>query len=193
MIGFIIRCLVAAASLGLTTYSFATGHWGWGIVMILVTALIILSFFRNESMILALNQMRVGNHEKAGKYLDRIKRPDLLPRRQHAYVIYLQAMLGTQTLGFVKSEQMLRKALALGLRTAQDNAVAKMHLAGICAQTGRKTEASTLLAEAKKLDKNGIMKDQINLMQKQLTQVASKNQMRMAQMSRGRQKTPRNK
>ncbi len=193
MTGFIIRCLVAAATLGLTVYSFATGHWGWGIVMILVSALVILSFFRNESMILALNQMRVGNHEKAGKYLNRITRPDLLPRKQHAYVIYLQAMLGTQTLGFVKSEQMLRKALALGLRTAQDNAVAKMHLAGICAQTGRKTEAVTLLSEAKKLDKNGIMKDQISQMQKQLTQVASKNQMRMAQMSRGRQKTPRNK
>lgn len=193
MTAFIIRCLVAAASLGLTVYSFASGHWGWGIVMIFVSAIIGLSFFRNESMILALNQMRVGNHEKAAKYLNRISRPDLLPRRQHAYVIYLQAMLGSQTLGFTRSEQMLRKALALGLRTDQDQAVAKMHLAGICAQTGRKQEAASLLSEAKKQDKNGIMKDQINMMQKQLTQVASKNQMRMAQMSRGRQKMPRNK
>jgi hypothetical protein len=100
-------------------------------------------------------------------------------------------MLNTQAYGFAKSEQMLRKALALGLRTAQDKAVAKMHLAGICAQTGRKTEAATLLSEAKKLDNNGVMRDQINTMQKQMTQVVSKNQMRMAQMSKGRQKTPR--
>jgi hypothetical protein len=35
------------------------------------------------------------------------------------------------------------------------------------------------------------MRDQINTMQKQMTQVVSKNQMRMAQMSKGRQKTPR--
>lgn len=193
MTGFIIRCAIAAFSLFLTVYSFGTGHWGWGIVMIFVTALVILSFFRNENMLLALNQMRIGNHEKANKYLKRISRPDLMPKQQHAYILYLQAMLGTQELGFARSEQMLRKAMSLGLRTAQDQAVAKMHLAGICAQTGRKTEAQTLLSEAKKLDKNGVMREQITTMQKQLTQVASKNQMRMAQMSRGRQKTPRMK
>lgn len=193
MIGFIIRCVVAASSLFLLFYSFATGHWGWGIVMIFVSALIILSFFRNESMILALNQMRVGNHEKAYKHINRISRPDLMPRRQHAYILFLKAMLGTQELGFARSEQLLRKALSLGLRTNQDNAVAKMHLAGICAQTNRKQEASTLLSEAKKLDKSGMMKEQIVTMQKQLTMVASKNQMRMAQMHQGRIKTPRKK
>jgi hypothetical protein len=191
MIAFIIRCAVTAFALFLTTYSFYTGHWGWGIVMIFVTAIIGLTFFRNENMILALNQMRMGNHEKAHMYLKRISRPDLLPRKQHAYVLYLKAMLGTQELGFTKSEQLLRKAISMGLRTEQDNAVARLHLAGICAQTGRKNEATTLLAEAKKLDKNGIMKDQIKLMQNQLSMSASKNQMRMVQMNKGRQKSPK--
>jgi hypothetical protein len=192
MIGFIIRCFVAATSLFLLVYSFGTGHWGWGIVMIFVTAIIVLSFFRNENMILALNQMRLGNHEKANKFIKRIE-PRFLPKKQHAYVLFLKAMLGTQELGFAKSEQLLRKALAIGLRTAQDNAVAKMHLAGICAQTGRKTEATTLLSEAKKLDKGGMMKEQISQMQKQLSMSASKNQMRMVQMSGGRRKQPRMK
>jgi hypothetical protein len=191
MTGFIIRCAVAAFVLFVNVYSFYTGHWGWGIVMIFLSALVILSFFRNENMILALNQMRLGNHEKANKFLKRISRPDLMPKKQHAYVLYLKAMLGTQELGFAKSEQLLRKAMALGLRTAQDNAVAKLHLAGICAQTGRKSEATTLLSEAKKLDKNGLMKDQISMMQKQMTMAVSKNQMRMAQMHKGRVKTPK--
>jgi hypothetical protein len=66
-----------------------------------------------------------------------------------------------------------------------------MHLAGICAQTGRKKEATTLLAEAKKLDASGMMKEQINQMQGQLRATPSKNQMRMAQMMGGRRKTPR--
>ncbi len=193
MTGFIIRCAVAAFVLFINVYSFYTGYWGWGIVLIFVTALVGLSFFRNENMILALNQMRVGNHEKAHKFLKRISRPDLMPKKQHAYVLYLKAMLGTQELGFAKSEQMLRKAVALGLRTAQDNSVARLHLAGICAQTGRKNEATTLLAEAKKLDKNGMMKEQISTMQKQLTMSVSKNQMRMAQMHKGRVKTPKMK
>jgi hypothetical protein len=66
-----------------------------------------------------------------------------------------------------------------------------MHLAGICAQTGRKSDAVSLLAEAKKLDKSGMMRDQIKMMQNQLQMAPSKNQMRMAQMMGGRKKTPK--
>lgn len=191
MIRFIIRCILALAALFFTVVLFANGSWGWGIVMIFVTALIGLTFFRNENMVLALNQMRLGNTEKAAYYVNRITHPQFLPRKQHAYIIFLKAVLNTQELGFAKSETLLRKALQLGLRTGQDNAVARMHLAGICAQTGRKQEAITLLAEAKKFDKAGMMKDQIQLMQKQLNVAPSKNQMRMAQMMGGRKKMPR--
>ena len=66
-----------------------------------------------------------------------------------------------------------------------------MHLAGICAQSGRKKDALTLLSEAKKLDKAGMMRDQIRTMQQQLQIAPSKNQMRMAQMMGGRKKTPK--
>ncbi len=191
MIPFIIRCFLALLALSFNTWLFVSGHWGWGIVFIFVTALIILSFFRNENMILALNQMRLGNTDKAKRHINRITHPQFLPRKQHAYVLYLQAVMNSQEFGFAKSEQILRKALALGLRTAQDNAVARMHLSGICAQTGRKNEAIALLSEAKKLDKDGIMKDQIKMMQQQLTMAPSKNQMRMAQMMGGRKKMPK--
>ena len=186
MIGFIIRCALAAASLFFTGALFYNGYWGWGIVMILVTAIIGFSFFRNEKMILALNAMRTGDTEKAKKHIDKITHPQFLPKKQHAYVLFLKAVLGTQDLGFAKSEELLRKAISMGLRTGQDNAVARMHLAGVCAQTGRKKEALMLLGEAKKLDSSGMMKDQINQMQKQLQVAPSKNQMRMAQMTKGR-------
>jgi tetratricopeptide (TPR) repeat protein len=105
--------------------------------------------------------------------------------------LYLRAVLGAQELGFANAEQLLRKALGLGLRTNEDNAVARMHLAGICAQTGRRQEALTLLAEAKKHDKNGMLRDQIKMLQQQLQAAPSKNQMRMAQMMGGRKKTPK--
>lgn len=192
MIGFIIRTILALAAVSFNVYLFYVGSWGWGITFIFVTALIILSFFRNENVILALYQMRLGKQEKAWKYLNRIKSPQFLPKKQHAYVIYLKGMLGLQQdLGFAKCEQLIRKALDLGLRTKQDTAVAKMQLAGICMQTGRKREAQTLLAESKKLDKNGMLKDQLDMMKKQMGMVASKNQMRMAQMHKGRKKAPR--
>jgi tetratricopeptide (TPR) repeat protein len=191
MIGFIIRCALMGLSLYATVMLFYEGYWGWGITMILPLAIIGFSFFRNENMILALNQMRLGNTEKAKKYINRISAPQFLPKKQHAYVLFLKAVLGTQELGFAKSEQLLRKALQMGLRTGQDNAVARLHLAGICAQTGRKKEALTLLAEAKKMDDSGMMKDQIVQMQRQLKAAPSKNQMRMAQMMGGRRKMPR--
>ncbi len=191
MIGFFIRCLLALASLSFNVVLFINGSWGWGISLIFVTAIIILSFFRNEQMILALNQMRIGNNEKAKKYINRITAPQFMPRRQHAYVLYLKAVMNAQELGFANSELLLRKALALGLRTAEDNAVSRMHLSSICAQTGRKAEAVSLLAEAKKLDKSGMMKDQIKMMQQQLQMAPSKNQMRMAQMMGGRKKSPK--
>lgn len=192
MIGFIIRTILALAAVGFNVYLFYIGSWGWGITFILVTALIILSFFRNENVILALYQMRLGKQEKAWKYLNRIKSPQFLPKKQHAYVIYLKGMLGLQQdLGFAKCEQLIRKALDLGLRTQQDTAVAKMQLAGICMQTGRKREAQTLISEAKKLDKNNMLKEQLDMMKKQMGMVASKNQMRMAQMHKGRKKAPR--
>ena len=191
MTGFIIRIALAVSALSFNVWLFATGHWGWGITFLFVTALIILSFFRNENMILALNQMRVGNTDKAKKYIDRITYPQFLPRKQHAYILYLKAVMGSQEMGFAKSEQLLRRAIELGLRQPEDNAVARMHLAGICAQTGRKNEAVSLLGEAKKMDKNGMLKDQIKMMQQQLQMAPSKNQMRMAQMMGGRKKMPK--
>jgi hypothetical protein len=135
--------------------------------------------------------MRVGNTDKAKKYIDKITHPQFLPKRQHAYVLFLKAVMGGQELGFAQSEKLLRRAMELGLRTPEDNAVARMHLAGICAQTGRKSDAVSLLAEAKKLDKSGMMRDQIKMMQNQLQMAPSKNQMRMAQMMGGRKKTPK--
>jgi len=191
MIGFILRIAVATAALGFNIYLFFAGSWGWGIFMIFISFLVVFSFFRNENMILALVQMQRGNTEKALKYINRIRQPQFLPRKQHAYVLFLQAVMGAQQAGMAQSEQKLRKAINLGLRKAEDNAMARMHLAGICAQTGRKKESLSLLSEAKKLDKSGMMKDQIRTMQQQLQMAPSKNQMRMAQMMGGRKKSPK--
>ncbi|HNR85639.1 MAG TPA: DUF2892 domain-containing protein [Taishania sp.] len=191
MIGFIIKCVLALTSLLGTISLFASGHWGWGIVMIFVTALIGVFFFRHERIIMAFYYMRLGNQQKAKYHFDKITAPQFLPKKQRAYVLYMQAVLGSQENGPAKTEASLRKALAMGLRAKHDNAIAKMHLAGACAQTGRRQEALTLLAEAKKLDDSGMMKDQIKMLQDQLKMAPSANQMRMAQMMGGRRKMPR--
>jgi hypothetical protein len=65
MISFLIKSILAVASVFFMVFFFATGYWGWGISFIFLSALIIATFFRNEQIILALNQIRICNHEKA--------------------------------------------------------------------------------------------------------------------------------
>jgi hypothetical protein len=52
-----------------------------------------------------------------------------------------------------------------------DLAMAKLSLAGIAMQKRRKREATTLLQEAKKLDKNNMLGEQIKMMQQQLKRI----------------------
>ena len=49
-----------------------------------------------------------------------------------------------------------------------DVAMAKLSLAGIAMQKRRKREATTLLQEAKKLDKQNMLAEQIKMMSQQL-------------------------
>ena len=52
-----------------------------------------------------------------------------------------------------------------------DLAMAKLNLAGIAMTKRRKREAQMLLKEAKKLDKNGMMTDQIRMMKQQMKKI----------------------
>ena len=191
MIAFIIRSVLFLGLLFLTVFSFGTGYWGWGITLILPLIIVGATFIYNENLAFALNHMRTGNQEKAARAINRITHPEFLPKRQHAYVIYMQALLNAQSFPPARCEQLLRKAIGMGLKRGHDKAMARMHLAGICVQTGRRQEAVQLLAEAKKMDDSGMLKEQIKMMQGQLQNAPSKNQMRMAQMMGGRKKMPR--
>lgn len=191
MIGLIIKILATLGMISLTAYQFAIGHWGWGIFLIFLCAIPPLLIFRNENILMAFNQIRLQKMDKAAKYLDRIKQPQYLVRGQHAYYYYLKGLTGSQSAGMGQTEKLFRKALDLGLRSDQDVAIAKMNVGAICMGSGRKREAEILLNEAKKLDKNGILVDQIKMLKKQMGRVTSQNQMRMAQMNKGKSRRPR--
>lgn len=186
MIALLIKLVLSLGSLFYTGYLFYDGHWGWGIVFIFVTALFVLSIFRNERIILAINQLRLQNMEKAKHHLDKIKQPQFLLPRQRAYFYYLSGTTGAggaTSLG--QKEALFRKALAIGLKRDTDKAMAKMHLAAICMSTGRRVEADNLLTEAKKLDKDGLLAEHLKELKKQMGKATSANQMRMAQMAKG--------
>ncbi|MBK7131053.1 MAG: DUF2892 domain-containing protein [Crocinitomicaceae bacterium] len=187
MIALLLKLVLSLSSLAYTVYLFATGHWGWGIVFIFVSALFILFIFRNERIILAINQLRLQNIDKAVVHLNKIKQPQFLLRRQRAYYFYLCGTTGAggaSTLG--QKESLFRKALSIGLKRDTDKAMAKMHLAAICMSTGRRNEADNLLVEAKKLDKDGLLSEHLKSLKKQMGKTTSANQIRQAQMMKGR-------
>ncbi|MCG8575780.1 MAG: DUF2892 domain-containing protein [Flavobacteriales bacterium] len=188
MIALILKLVLSLGSLGYTSYLFYEGSWGWGICFILVTALFVLTIFRNENILLALNQMRLQNTEKAAKHLARIKQPQYLIKRQRAYYYYLMGLSGANSNSMGQAEQLFRKALNIGLKNDQDKAMAKMNIAAICMGTGRRKEAEMLLSEAKKLDTKGVLSDYIKNLKKQMGRATSKNQMRMAQQMKGKKR-----
>ena len=52
-----------------------------------------------------------------------------------------------------------------------DLAMAKLQLAGVAMTKRRKREATNLIAEAKKLDKHGMLKEQIQMLKQQMKKI----------------------
>jgi len=102
-----------------------------------------------------------------------IKNPETaLVKKQQGYYNYLHGIMVSQT-NMNEAEKYFKKAISLGLSMKHDLAMAKLNLAGIAFSKRRKQEANTLLSEAKKLDKHGMLTEQIKMM---------KNNMKRAQM-----------
>ena len=70
-----------------------------------------------------------------------------------------------------QAEKYFKKAIELGLSMDMDLAVAKLNLAGVAMTRRRKLEATSLLNEAKKLDKQNMLKDQITMMKDQMKKI----------------------
>ena len=70
-----------------------------------------------------------------------------------------------------QAEKFFKKAIELGLNMDMDLAVAKLNLAGIALSRRRKLEATNLINEVKKLDKQGMLKEQITMMKDQMKRI----------------------
>lgn len=155
----------------LAVWQYAEGNIGNGIFVNLLTSIPILLLFRHEMILWAFWQIRKNRLDKAKAALDKIKHPQQLPKRQEAYWYFLKGLTESQTGGFGKSETFFKKALTTGLRMKQDQALANLNLAGIAMSKRRKREAINYMNQAKKLDKAGLLDEQIRMFKKQLGRV----------------------
>ncbi len=115
--------------------------------------------------------MSKQHFEGTKKWLNYIKNPETaLTTKQQSYYNYLHGIMLSQT-NMTQAEKFLRKAIKLGLGMNHDLAMAKLQLAGIAMTKRRKREATNLMAEAKKLDKQGMLKEQMQMMKQQMKKI----------------------
>ena len=149
-------------------FEFVEENIGNGIMILLLAGIPVFLLFKNEFLLLAFLQIRKQNMVGAEKWLNYIKNPSsALRKAQEAYYYFLKGLMVTQT-SMTQAEKLFKKALKLGLSMDHDIAMAKLNLAGVAMHKRRKREATTLLNEAKKLDKHGMLKEQIKMMKDQM-------------------------
>ncbi len=166
-----IKLVITGLIVAYSGYQFVEGNIGNGIALILLSMIFVFLYFRNEMILLAFMRMRKQDMEGTQKWLDKIKNPEAaLVTKQQGYYNYLHGILHSQK-NLTQAEKYFKKALKLGLTMDYDVAMAKLSLAGIAMQKRRKREATMLLNEAKKLDKNKMLTEQIKMMQQQMKKI----------------------
>jgi tetratricopeptide (TPR) repeat protein len=166
-----IKLVITGLIIAYAVYQIIEGYIGNGVFLILFSLIFVFLYFRNEMILLAFLRMRKQDMEGTQKWLDKIKNPEgALIKKQQGYYNYLHGILHSQK-NLTQAEKFFRKALKLGLTMDYDVAMAKLSLAGIAMQKRRKREATTLLNQAKKLDKNNMLTDQIKMMQQQMKKI----------------------
>ena len=165
------KLILAALITAWSVYEFSQGHIMNGISILLLAGIFILLYFKNEFILLAFLQLRKQNFPGAQKWLGYIKNPSsALTKKQEGYYNFLHGIMLSQT-NITQSEKYLKKAIKLGLSMGHDLAMAKLQLAGIAMTKRRKREATMLINEAKKLDKQGMLQEQIKMMKQQMKKI----------------------
>jgi len=149
----------------------AFGFWGWGILVVFLGGLVLLTFFFNENMILAQWFLRREKTDKAEAWLLKITDYEQqLYKGQHGYYNLLIGMIESRKAP-LKAEKYFKKALSLGMKMSHNTALAKLSLAGIAMAKRNKREAQMYLQEATRDDKNKLLADQIKMMKGQMAQM----------------------
>ena len=166
-----IKLILLVAIFATAIWQFTESNIGNGIFLILLSLVPLFLYFKNEYILLAFLKLRKQDFAGAKSWLDKIKNPETaLVRKQQGYYNYLNGIMLSQT-NLIQAEKYFKKAIELGLNMDMDLAVAKLNLAGVAMSRRRKLEATNLISEVKKLDKQGMLTDQIKMMKEQLKKI----------------------
>ena len=166
-----IKLVLAALLFATAIWQFTENNIGNGIFLLLLISIPVVLYFKNEYILMAFFKLRKQDFEGAKVWLNKIKNPEgALVRKQQGYFNYLHGLMIAQT-NLNQAEKYFKKAIELGLSLDMDLAVAKLNLAGIAMSRRRQIEATNLINEVSKLDKQNMLKDQITMMKQQLKKI----------------------
>ena len=166
-----IKLILATLTLIYSIFQFFENNIGNGIALIFLMIIFIFLYFKNEIILLAFLRLRKQDFDGTEKWLNKIRNPEsALTKKQVGYYNYLKGIISSQT-NLTVAEKFFKKAIAIGLSMNHDLAMAKLSLAGILIQKRRKREATILLNEAKKIDKQKMLSDQTKMMQQQMKRI----------------------
>jgi hypothetical protein len=166
-----IKLILVALILAASVWQFTESNIGNGIFLIILSLIPLFLYFKNEYILMAFLKLRKQDFAGAKSWLDRISNPETaLVRKQQGYYNYLNGIMMSQT-NLIQAEKYFKKAIELGLSMDMDLAVAKLNLAGVAMSRRRKIEATNLIAEVKKLDKQNMLADQVKMMKEQLKKI----------------------
>ena len=167
----IIKLILAILTLLYSSFQIYENNIGNGIALIFLSIIFIFLYYKNEIILIIFFKLRKQDFAGTEKWLKKIKNPkSSLTTKQVGYYNYLWGIVYSQT-NLTQAEKFFKKAISIGLSMDHDLAMAKLSLAGILIQKRRKREATTLLNEAKKLDKQKMLLDQIKMMQQQMKRI----------------------
>ena len=126
-----LKLFLAVLTFGFAIYQFVDDYIGNGIMMVIITGFLILSYFKNEIIFLAFLRLRKQDFVGTERWLLRIPNVERnLVRKQQGYYNYLFGIIHSQK-NLTQAEKFFKTAIKLGLSMNHDLAMAKMSLAGI--------------------------------------------------------------
>ena len=155
----ILKFGLSAASIGYSINLYSTGYIGSGVGMTILGVLIGLTGLRSVRMILVAFRIQQQKLDKARSILEGVN-PNHLWKSSRGQYWFLKGNLLLES-SLTEAEKAFRQALDIGMKRDEEKAAVMLNLAAIQHSKRRPKEAKALIAQAKRLDKKGMLKSDI--------------------------------
>lgn len=155
----ILKFGLSAVAIGYSVHLYSTGYIGSGVGMTILGVLVGITALRSVRMIMVAFRIQQQKLDKARTILEGIN-PNHLWKSSRGQYWFLKGNLLLES-SLSEAEKAFRQALDIGMKRDEEKAAVMLNLAAIQHSKRRPKEAKALIAQAKRLDKKGMLKSDI--------------------------------